>query len=302
VRDCAGNTVNPEAKATVVLPEPAAAGDVVINEVLFNPRSGGVDFIEIVNRSEKYIDLKSWQLGNIQPDSASDLSSISAEPLVMPPQQYLVLTTRPEIVQSHYPAANKATFIKMGRLPAYPDDQGTVLLFDGNSILIDRFSYEAAMHFKLLDDLNGVSLERIRLQGDSSAANWHSAASTVGYATPGYKNSQYYEQTPASQFFSIEPKIFTPDGDGEKDFTTINYRTETAGYITNITIYDASGREIKRLLKNELLAQNGFFQWDGLDERSRKVPVGYYVLYIELFNLQGQVKAYKETVVVGAKL
>jgi hypothetical protein len=189
----------------------------------------------------------------------------------------------------------------MSRLPAYPDDQGTVLLLDGNRKMIDRFAYEATMHFKLLDDLNGVSLERIRLQGDSSAANWHSAASTVGYATPGYKNSQYFEQTPSSRFFSTEPKIFTPDDDGEKDFTTINYRTEATGYVTNITVYDANGREVKRLVKNELLGQNGFFQWDGLDEQGRKAPVGYYVLYIELFNLQGQVKAYKETVVVGAR-
>lgn len=301
VRDCAGNLINPEAQATVVLPEPAAIGDVVLNEVLFNPRSGGVDFVEIVNRSRKYIDLKGWQLGNIRSDSVAEVSNISADPLVIAPDQYLVLTTRPDIVQSHYPAANQSALFRMSRLPAFPDDRGTVRLFSENRKLIDQFSYEEEMHFKLLADVNGVSLERIQLQGDSSAANWHSAASTVGYATPGYKNSQYIERTPASQFFSIEPKLFTPDDDGEKDFTTINYLTGAAGYVTNITIYDANGREIKRLVKNELLAQNGFFRWDGLDERGRKVPVGYYILYIELFNLQGNVKAYKETVVVGAK-
>ncbi|GEO05073.1 hypothetical protein AAE02nite_27370 [Adhaeribacter aerolatus] len=300
VRDCAGNILN-EAKATVVLPEPAVTGDVIINEVLFNPRSGGVDFLEIVNRSIKYIDLNGWQLGNIRPDSVADVSAITGEPLVIAPQQYLVLTTRPDLVQAHYPAANQLAFVKMNRLPGFSDDQGTVLLFDNSRKLIDRFAYHEEMHYKLLRDRNGVSLERIRLHGDSSAVNWHSAASTVGYATPGYKNSQYHEQTPASQFFTIDPEIFTPDEDGDKDFTTINYRTEAAGYITNITIFDAAGREVRRLVKNELLGQNGFFRWDGLDERGRKVPVGYYVLYIELFSLQGQVRTYKETVVVGAK-
>ncbi|WP_190277616.1 lamin tail domain-containing protein [Adhaeribacter rhizoryzae] len=300
VRDCAGN-LSSEAKATVVLPEPAAIGDVVINEILFNPRSGGVDFVEIVNRSIKYIDLKNWQLGNLQPDSASDKKIITEESLVMAPGEYLLLTTRPDVVQAHYPAAKPEAFIKMDRLPSFPDEQGTVLLIEANQKLMDRFAYHEDMHFKLLADVNGVSLERIRLQGDSSATNWHSAASSVNYATPGYKNSQYFEQTPSTQFFNIEPKIFTPDEDGENDFTTINYRTEAAGFVTNITVYDASGREIKRLVKNELLAQNGFFRWDGLDDRGRKVPVGYYVLFIELFNLQGQVKAYKETVVVGTR-
>ncbi|MGV3586060.1 MAG: lamin tail domain-containing protein [Adhaeribacter sp.] len=300
MRDCAGNSTS-EAKATVVLPELAAIGDVVINEILFNPRSGGVDFVEIVNRSIKYIDLKNWQLGNLQPDSASDKRIISEESLVMAPGEYLLLTTRPEVVHAHYPAARPEAFVKMERLPSFPDEQGTVLLIDVNQKLMDRFAYHEDMHFKLLADVNGVSLERIRLQGDSSATNWHSAASSVNYATPGYKNSQYFEQTPSAQFFTIEPKIFTPDEDGENDFTTINYHTAAAGYVTNITVYDASGREIKRLVKNELLAHNGFFRWDGLDERGRKVPIGYYVLFIELFNLQGQVKAYKETVVVGTR-
>ena len=301
VRDCAGNILAPAAQATVVLPETAAVGDVVINEVLFNPRSGGVDFVEVVNRSAKYINIANWQLGNLTPDSAADKSILTTNTHILAPQEYLVLTTRPDIVQTHYPKANPAAFLRLSRLPSYPDEQGIVLLLNADNTLIDRFAYHEEMHFKLLNDINGVSLERIRLPGDSSATNWHSAASTTGYATPGYKNSQYNEPTTASQVFTIEPKIFTPDGDGDKDFTTINYMTEASGYVLNITIYDAKGREIKRLVKSELMARDGFFQWDGLDEQGRKVAVGYYVLFIEMFNLKGQVKTYKETVVVGAR-
>jgi hypothetical protein len=301
LRDCAANTIGPEATASVVLPEPALVGDIIINEVLFNPRSGGVDFVELVNRSSKYINIKNWQLGNVRPDSTADNKTISPETFIMAPQQYLVLSTQPEVVQKHYPAAPKNAFLKMSAFPSYPDAAGTVTVLDENIRLIDRFAYNEKMHFKLLDDVNGVSLERISLTADSSARNWHSAASTAGFATPGYRNSQYFETTAAAQLFTIEPKIFTPDSDGNKDFTTINYTTEANGNLANITIFDAHGREIKRLVKNELLANQGFFQWDGLDERGRKVPIGYYIIFIELFNLRGQVKAYKETVVVGAR-
>jgi len=301
IRDCPGNILNPAATITVALPEAAALGDIVINEVLFNPRSGGVDFVELVNRSPKYIDIQNWRLGNIQPDAATDTRLITGETLVLAPQQYLVLTTKPEVVQGHYPAARRETFLPMTTLPAYPDEAGAVTISDANQKIIDRFTYNEDMHFNLLDDVNGVSLERISLAGDSSASNWHSAASTVGYATPGYQNSQYAELEMASQLFTIEPKIFTPDNDGYNDFTTIRYEAQLAGTVANITIFDANGREVKHLVKNELLARNGFFQWDGLDERSRKVPMGYYILFTEIFTGTGQVKAYKETVVVGAR-
>jgi len=301
IRDCPGNVIS-TASVTIAIPEAAAIGDVIINEVLFNPRSSGVDFVELVNRSPKYIDIQNWRLGNIQPDAATDTRLITGETLVLAPQQYLVLTTKPEVVQGHYPAAKRETFLQMSTLPAYPDDAGTVTIIDAKSTVIDRFTYQEDMHFDLLEDVNGVSLERISLAGDSSASNWHSAASTVGYATPGYQNSQYADLEMARQVFTIEPQIFTPDNDGYNDLTTIRYEAQLAGTVANITIFDANGREIKRLVKNELLARNGFFQWDGLDERSRKVPVGHYILFIEIFNNSGQVKAYKETVVVGARL
>ncbi|WP_026463286.1 lamin tail domain-containing protein [Adhaeribacter aquaticus] len=299
IRDCPGNATT--TSITLALPESAGVGDVIINEILFNPKTGGVDFVEVVNRSPKFIDLKNCQLGNEEAGVVSNLRTISSESFIVAPQQYIVLTTHPDIVQAHYPGAVKESFLRMSSLPAYPNDAGVVVLSNDQKVVIDRVAYNEKMHLALLDDVNGVSLERIKLEGDSSAANWHSAASTVGYATPGFRNSQYFEQTPFNDLFSIEPKIFTPDGDGIQDFTTINYQASAIGFIANITIYNGNGRRVKHLVKNETLAATGFFQWDGVDERGYKVPVGAYILYIEIFNLSGQVKAYKETVVVGAQ-
>ena len=68
----------------------------------------------------------------------------------------------------------------------------------------------------------------------------------------------------------------------------------TTGMVANITVYDAQGRLIKRLVKNELLASQGFFQWDGTDDGQRKAPIGYYVLFIELFNLQDRSRVEKK--------
>ncbi len=61
--DCAGNLIQSEGStASFALVETAVQGDVVLNEVLYNPANGGVDFIEIVNNSAKHINLKGWQV------------------------------------------------------------------------------------------------------------------------------------------------------------------------------------------------------------------------------------------------
>ncbi len=64
-------------------------------------------------------------------------------------------------------------------------------LTDRSGALSDHFAYREQMHFDLLKDKEGVSLERLSPDGASDdPRNWHSAASAVGYATPtGFKFS-----------------------------------------------------------------------------------------------------------------
>ncbi|TGE14552.1 lamin tail domain-containing protein [Hymenobacter elongatus] len=299
--DCVGNATGAVATATFGLPSAPAENDVVINEVLFNPRTNGVDFVELLNRSAKYLNLQGWELASIPASSQPDAKPISSGPYVLAPGQLVVLTTRPDIVQSHYPTNDPAAFLAMPALPTFPDDAGTVGLFDSQKRPIDRYRYDEAQQLALLDSKDGVSLERIRTEGPSTAANFHSAASTVGYATPGRRNSQYQDDPGGDKLFRLEPEVFTPDADGLQDFTTLNYTLDQLGYAASITVYDAQGRSARRLVRNETMATSGFFQWDGLNDQGRKVPVGYYILHIELLRPGGEKKEYKKTVVVGAR-
>src|SRR6218665_2492016 len=57
IADCSGNVLK-EVKLPIADFQPSDSGDVVINEILFNPRSGGEDFVEIYNRSDKFLSLK----------------------------------------------------------------------------------------------------------------------------------------------------------------------------------------------------------------------------------------------------
>ena len=51
IKDCIGNSVNTLVSAPFALPQAPVVNDVIINEILFDPNTGGVDFIEpILNK------------------------------------------------------------------------------------------------------------------------------------------------------------------------------------------------------------------------------------------------------------
>ncbi len=71
--------------------------------------------------------------------------------------------------------------------------------------------------------------------------------------------------------------------------------------MANITIFDAVGRPVRYLQRNALNGLKGFYRWDGLGEKQQKLPVGIYIVYTEVFNLQGKTKKFKNTIVLARR-
>ena len=302
--DCAGNASGALNAAGVALPEAAQAGDLVVNEVLFNHRSGGVYFVEVLNRSLRYLNLQGYQLANQKAIGLSTVIISPGAPYVLAPGQLVALTSDVNILQTQYPtSSDPAALLAVAGFPALDNSTGSLYLYDQKNTELDHYDYDKNQQLSLLSTQAGVSLERIRAIGPSAASNFHSAASAVGYATPGRPNSQAQDATGNGQELTVQPELFTPDDDGQQDFTTLNYQLDQPGYVGTVTIYDALGQLTRRLLRNESLPTTGFVQWDGTDERGRKAAVGYYILLIELFRpASGERREYKKTVVVGARL
>ena len=178
-----------------------------------------------------------------------------------------------------------------------PDDAGSVVLTGINGAVIEELHYDTKWHFPLLTDVEGIALERINYRRTGSDKNnWTSAASTAGYATPGYQNSQLMTDVSTQATLSIIPKIFSPDNDGRDDIATISYQLASSGFACNIIIFDSNGRRVKHLAKNAILAREGYFTWDGLDDNLQLLPVGIYIVFAEMFNLKGKTKKFKTTV------
>jgi hypothetical protein len=176
------------------------------------------------------------------------------------------------------------------------------VLLNTQGLVIDELVYHEKWHFRLIVNNEGVSLERINYtKPTNDPLNWHSAASTAGYGTPGYQNSQFMQEKEAQSEISIYPKVFSPDNDGFNDFATVNYHFTRPGFVCNLTIFDASGRPVRYLARSALCGLKGFFRWDGLDEKHQRLSTGIYVLLTEIFALDGTTKKFKDTIVLARK-
>lgn len=307
ISDCAGNPIESGTTARFAYPVFAEPNDLVINEILFNPPTGGIEYVEIYNRSQKVIDLKTIRLAS-QDTILNQLTSVRE---IVPvgylifPEDYLVLTTSPDLVKEFFMTTNPRGFIKMLSVPQFANTSGIAVLCDPNETILDRLVYHEEMHFPLLTTVKGVSLERIDYNRPADdPTNWHSASSSAGYGTPSYRNSQYMAITAGSgeEPFSIHPEIFSPDIDGYNDVLEISYNFSESGYVATIMVYDAVGRLVRRLVQNQLLGNTGSFSWNGITDDNEKAPIGYYLILIEVFDLNDNIKQYKKTAVLGGRL
>lgn len=296
--DCTGQKINTKT-LSFILPD---WNNIVVNEVLFNPRDGGSDYVEIYNKSGTSIDLKNWSFATVSSSGDTTYKPLATKHLMIPDGDYFVFTENKGNILFEYSDAVEKNIFETD-LPSYSNSSGRVILATINKKFIDDFSYSESMHFKLIDNVKGVSLERINVNRNTNdQTNWHSASSQVNYGTPGYKNSQFSNNVVESDNINIEPEIFSPDNDGHEDNVDITYRFPKEGYLATIKIYDQKGREVRLLANNSLLQKEGAISWDGIMNNGEKAPVGIYILLVEVFDLKGNTKRFKKTCVVATKL
>lgn len=298
--DCSGNVAT--LSGTFVLADEAALGDIVINEILFNPVTGGSDYVELYNNSEKFVNLKDWNMANLSNGNPANYRIISSTNLIFEPNTYLALTADSLQVKQTYINHGFGRFIHCN-LPTYANADGNVLLVANNDSIIDRVSYQEKWHFRLLDDRKGKSLERINPNGSSNNPdNWQTASETVGWGTPGIQNSQFLNPQALGQF-SIDPTVISPDNDGFDDFAIFTYDLPEIGMLGKISIYDENGRPVRELVNNFYFDLSGELKWDGLNDLGIKCRIGRYLVLFEAFSAQtGTLINFRKAVIIAGRV
>jgi hypothetical protein len=296
--DCAGNT-SEKVESFFALPQQAESGDIIINEILFNPKVGGVDFIELWNTSNKFINLKDWKIANEKEGETDELKTIATQNKIIKPNEFVVLTENTETLRTHFPFSNHTSFITVD-LPPMPDESGTIILMNDVEEKQETIYYHEDWHNPLLRETEGVSLERTHPQNDGlSQQSWQSGVQASGYATPGTVNANYIEKSSDAELIKIEPEIFQPLR-GNPAFTTIRYDLDRNGLTAKAEIFDYEGRLIKTLANQETLANTGSWVWHGDQNDGTKARDGFYTLLVQLFDTSGFVKTLRKRIVVAS--
>jgi len=297
-----GNPLAAESGIKVALTEQPEEGDVIINEILFNPKGNASDYVEIFNRSNKVVDLSKLYITSKKTDGTLNSGNLISE-LTSPlfPGEYLLLTTDKQQLTEQYDCKNPSALLQLPALPSLPDAEGNVVLANSSAQVIDALVYSEKMHHPTVKNAGGVALERISPSvSGANPANWQSASFESGYGTPGYANSQQANTLDGEKKgFWLENETVTPDNNGRDDLLHIGYRLDEAGYTANVRVYSPTGKLISQLATNQILGIEGSLSWNATDTANKLVSPGVYVLFVEYYKTNRAAVRKKMAVVVG---
>jgi hypothetical protein len=287
--DCSGESVTDTAIVFGV-PELADSASVIINEIMFEANEDMPEFIELYNNSNKVIDIESLGIATIDEYNSEVVSEkdLAEKAHHFFPGEYLVITEDKQLLSSFDPGINPFSIVEPESWLTLSNNGGLIAITgsDGNAMELAVFNPD--LHFPLIHNTKGVSLERIsKEQAGTNTNNWHSASGNRNYATPGRENSQSGPEESNYRLFSVDPLEISPDNDGYQDYCRISYQFPKPGFMLRINIYSQQGVFVGELVNNELSGLSGKFQWDGLDVTGGRLPMGYYILNIEAWHVEG---------------
>ena len=300
VTDFAGNSIT-RYTFKFGLPETVKKGDIVFNELLFNPYTDDPDYIELYNCSDKVLDASKLYLASIDSETGdtSEIKQVAADGRCIVPGAFYTVTTDREKVISRYISSEPDNIFNTTGLPSMPDDKGHLLLLNRELDLIDEVIYSDDMHFSLLAEDEGVSLEKIRPEIPSDeSSGWHSASESSGWGTPGTQNSVFSPGSETGDRITFSSGKISPDNDGYEDVLLIDFNLDGIGNVVSVTIFDETGGFVRKISENLFAGSQASVIWDGTADDGSLVRRGIYIIFIELYNDKGKTKSWKKVCTV----
>ncbi|WP_421773671.1 lamin tail domain-containing protein [Gracilimonas sp.] len=318
--DFRGNT---SGELAIEVSQPLSKGNVVINEILFDPLANSDDnlpdqteYVEFYNRADYAVSLEGFFIHD-DPDENNEIRSVypfSSQFRWIPAGGTVVFYAEDQTsvfsesrLASYFELQNENAqfFIRADRSNLSLASSGdAIYLADSTGLVFDSVFYDESWHNPNLYDVDGIALERIDPDGPSNdETNWSSSTAVSG-GTPGRKNSIFQQAGagPDDTGITFTPNPFSPDDDGFEDNLFINYKLEEPDYLLRVRIFDRYGREVKKLADGKQAGFEGSLIWDGLKDNGSKNRVGIYIVLFEAYNsTEGNNKTFKKTAVLAKK-
>jgi len=283
------------------IPQEAGYNDLVINEVLFDPLPWEKEFVEIYNRSDKVLDASSFVLISVNRHTGDTgkVSLLSEDGRCILPGTYYAISVAGKGLTETYPSAEPDFIFQPVSMPVMPDDEGILLLCKRDLTLVDRLHYSSGMHFDLLFNTEGISLERIdpnRPTHDN--ANWHSASGVSGWGTPGALNSVTVPDYKSTSGINLSSRKISPDNDGHEDILKVRILFNSGNPLITAQIYNDRGYLVRTLINNLTSGTDATLYWDGSMQNGSVVKEGIYIIFVRAIHPSGKISVWKDVCTV----
>jgi len=260
---------------TIVFVESSAA-TIIINEIMFEPRSGESEWVELFNGGDVPLNLTYYFLTDFR-----DTLLIPEQAGEMLPGEYWVLTGDSALM-GQVPHPDRV-FV-LSRFPTLNNDVDELSLLSPAGRLLDRVRYSEDWYGHSVP--KGTSLEKINpWLASQNSENWTASVAEQG-STPTEVNSVFVETPPVKTTLQIQPNPFSPDNDGQDDFTIISVQLPSVtGFIT-CRIFDTRGRLVRTLAINQPVGSTAHLVWNGLKDNGALARLGMYIVLVELYATQ----------------
>lgn len=152
---------------------------ILINELMMKPMNGEPEWVEVINNSDRPINIKDWSIGDLLATPSS--SVITNDDIYINPGELFVITKDSSITQFH--SVIPSGFVETN-IPNLNNDVDGVTLYDQNGKVIDSLRYST-----MWEIVSGFSIERKSLtEASTDSTNWL-PSNDLEQSTPGRANS-----------------------------------------------------------------------------------------------------------------
>lgn len=190
---------------------------IIVNEVMYTPINGEPEWIELVNISDKSIDIKDWSVSDVL--TTPTKSFITNSNLEIQPGEYFILTRDTSFYIFHSKVNYKVMIVNFG---TFGNTEDGIIIYDFRNGIIDSFSYKSSF-----GGTTGYSLERISFtQPTNDSSNWMTSLS-INRSTPGEQNSILNIPTYKKTDLVINEIMFDPDIDNSEFIEFLNLSNDS---------------------------------------------------------------------------
>jgi hypothetical protein len=296
--------------------QPVKFGDVIINEIMYQPLQGRYnnfsdqsEYVEILNLQDFRISLhnvhlhdtpdrdnmvRTWDLA----DKNNFLVNKNGYAVIFADTSSRLEETR--IVRffglSDFENLGQVTRSTLG----FSSSGRGIYLATKSGEILDSVYYSPNWHHPFVSDPRGLSLERISNNEPNIGSNWSTSAHPLG-GTPGLRNSIELQSKPNTEKIgiSLSSNPFSPDLDGREDHLEITINFPHPGYTVTTRIFDRFGRRVRTISRDHYSGNTMVSLWDGRDSQQNVCETGVYIIHVVANHSdQNPTVEYKEAVVL----